>query len=217
MAAGGEGEEMPLLSGPEYLARIDRKLDILIECLCPAYTRSAKSLKATARAGAGKKAKDISAPKRALAAGTASWMAFAKECKLTQPERFEKCMTEPERLKIVKHLRAEDEAAYRDFVARFKESYLTSGSGGASAGKKGAAAAPEENSSMVKIEIAGDFYWLDPGIGGLYQVGPGNSWGSWVGYYQPGDELNPIRFTSSPNAEGGGRRRKTRRAKKNRK
>jgi hypothetical protein len=273
---------------------------------------SAKSLKAAARTGGGKKAKDPSAPKRALAAGTAAWMAYVKHLKETSPDSFEECKTEPERLKVAKSIRAEDEEAYKKFVAEFKESYApaaASGSegaeddedegsdsedegaaaaapapakktpaakpsapaaasakkpaaspaaspaaapakdaaakkaelkakaaaasaGGGAASSKPAAPAPakkevkkaagagsapakkpaaekpapvaaaaEEDDSMRKVDIAGTDYWLDTAINGLYEVGDGDSWGSWVGYYQPEDEMNPIRFTDGPEEE----------------
>lgn len=273
---------------------------------------SAKSLKAAVRKDGGKKAKDPSAPKRALAAGTAAWMAFVKHTKESSPERFEECKTEPERLKVAKAIRAEDEEEYKRFVAEFKESYEPAAASGGAAGAEddwavggsdsededgaapspaapvkkaapakmapaaaakkpapaaasspapkdaaavaakkaelkaaaaakssasskpaAAAAAPaekkpvktaaavggaaakkpaaekkpapapvaEEDDSMRKVEIAGTEYWLDTAINGLYEVGDGDSWGSWVGYYQAEDEMNPIRFTDSPDEE----------------
>lgn len=70
--------------------------------------------------------------------------------------------------------------------------------------KKAAAAEPPaesaEEESMKKMEILGNNYWLDVKTNGLYEVGDGDSWGSWVGYYQPGEE-EPIRFTDAPEDE----------------
>lgn len=69
--------------------------------------------------------------------------------------------------------------------------------------KKAAAEPPAEaaeEESMKKMEILGENYWLDVKTNGLYEVGDGDSWGSWVGYYQPGEE-EPIRFTDAPEEE----------------
>lgn len=267
---------------------------------------SVKALKSAARAGGGKKGKDGSAPapKRALAAGTAAWMAFVKHLKDSSPERFEECKTEPERLKVAKEIRAEDEEAYKSFVAEFKESYAPAAAASAagsedegsdSEDEDGAAAAPapakkapakpasapaaakkpaspsaapapagkdaaakkaelkaaaaaksaasskpaaaaaaaaaakkevkkaggaaaaapkkpaaekpapapaaEEDDSMRKVDIGGTEYWLDTSNNGLYEVGDSDSWGPWTGFYQPEDEMNPIRFTDGPEEE----------------
>ena len=66
--------------------------------------------------------------------------------------------------------------------------------------KAAAAEPPAEEESMKKTEILGENYWLDVKTNGLYEVGDGDSWGSWVGYYQPGEE-EPIRFTDAPEDE----------------
>jgi hypothetical protein len=67
--------------------------------------------------------KDPSAPKRKVALGTAAWMAFVKNTKMTSPERFEGVSLEKERLVICKAIRAEDPAAYDAFVENYKEEH----------------------------------------------------------------------------------------------
>ena len=67
--------------------------------------------------------KDPSAPKRKVALGTAAWMAFVKNTKMTSPDRFEGVSLEKERLVICKAIRAEDPAAYDAFVENYKEEH----------------------------------------------------------------------------------------------
>ena len=72
-----------------------------------------------------KKAKDPSAAPRKTAVGTMAWIAFVKHCKTTLPERFTECAKEPERLQVAKAIRAEDEAAYKEFCEKFKEEHAS--------------------------------------------------------------------------------------------
>ena len=62
-----------------------------------------------------------------------------------------------------------------------------------------AAAAKKEEPKMPVVTIDGTDYWHDPSSNGLWEktsdVENGNS--SWIGYYQPEDEENPIRFTEA--------------------
>jgi hypothetical protein len=77
-----------------------------------------------------KKVKDPSAPAkiRKTAVGTMAWIAFVKHCKTTMAERFEDCTKEPERLQVAKAIRAEDEAAYKEFTEKFKEEHAVAAS-----------------------------------------------------------------------------------------
>ena len=65
--------------------------------------------------------------------------------------------------------------------------------------KKAAAAAKKEEPKMPVITIDGTDYWHDPESNGLWEktgdVEDGN--GPWIGYWQPEDDENPIRFTES--------------------
>jgi hypothetical protein len=66
---------------------------------------------------------------------------------------------------------------------------------------KAAAAAPvvaEAEVTMPKLTIAGTTYWHDESSNGLYAVEADDSFGAWVGFFQPGDEETPIRYTDSP-------------------
>lgn len=64
--------------------------------------------------------------------------------------------------------------------------------------KKAAAKATEE-SQMPQMEIDGKMYWHDPGTQGLWEVtGETFSGGStWMGYFQPGNDDEPIRYTEN--------------------
>jgi hypothetical protein len=58
----------------------------------------------------------------------------------------------------------------------------------------------EEAPPMPQIEIDGTSYWHDPESNGLWEVtGPtvADGTGSWIGYYQPEKEDEPIRFTEA--------------------
>ena len=58
----------------------------------------------------------------------------------------------------------------------------------------------EEVPSMPQKEIDGTNYWHDPESNGLWEVtGPtvADGTGAWIGYFQPGDEAEPIRFTDA--------------------
>jgi hypothetical protein len=76
-----------------------------------------------------KKVKDPSAKPRKTAPGTLAWIAFVKHCKTAYPERFTECVKEPERLTVAKGIRAEDEAAYKEFCEKFKEEHAASAAG----------------------------------------------------------------------------------------
>jgi hypothetical protein len=58
-------------------------------------------------------------------------------------------------------------------------------------------AAAAEEAPMPKKEIDGTEYWFDPETNGLYSVVDGG-FGAWVGFFQPENEDEPIRFTESP-------------------
>jgi hypothetical protein len=60
-------------------------------------------------------------------------------------------------------------------------------------------AKPTEESQMPQLQIDGKMYWHDPGTHGLWEVtGETFSGGStWMGYYQPGNDEEPIRYTEN--------------------
>ena len=65
---------------------------------------------------------------------------------------------------------------------------------------KKAAAKAEEVPPMPQKEIDGVSYWHDPESNGLWEVtGPtvADGTGSWIGYFEPGNEEEPIRFTEA--------------------
>ena len=55
----------------------------------------------------------------------------------------------------------------------------------------------KEELPMPKKEIDGTEYWFDPETNGLYPIQDGG-FGALVGYFQPDNEDEPIRFTESP-------------------
>ena len=62
------------------------------------------------------------------------------------------------------------------------------------------AAKVEEPPPMPQKEIDGTPYWHDPESNGLWEVTGEtvvDGTGSWIGYYQPGNEEEPIRFTEA--------------------
>lgn len=63
--------------------------------------------------------------------------------------------------------------------------------------KKEEKAAAAEEPPMPKKTIEGTDYWFDPDTNGLYTIVDGG-FGAWVGYFQPDNEEEPIRFTESP-------------------
>ena len=72
----------------------------------------------------------------------------------------------------------------------------------AEASKKAAKAAeakPTEEPQMDQIDIDGKMYWHDPATHGLWEVtGKTFAEGSnWMGYFQPGNDEEPIRYTES--------------------
>ena len=63
-----------------------------------------------------------------------------------------------------------------------------------------AKAAKAEVPPMPQKEIDGTPYWHDPSTNGLWEVTGEtveDGTGSWIGYYQPGNEEEPIRFTEN--------------------
>ena len=60
-------------------------------------------------------------------------------------------------------------------------------------------AVKEDDGSLGRITIDGQDYHRDTSMNGLWKVADdGEGFGAWVGYYQPGNEDQPIRFTDSP-------------------
>ena len=71
------------------------------------------------------------------------------------------------------------------------------------AASKAAPAAPKkatEEPQMDQIHIDGKMYWHDPGTHGLWEV-TGHTFSSgsspWMGYFQPGNDDEPIRYTEN--------------------
>ena len=65
---------------------------------------------------------------------------------------------------------------------------------------KATAAKATEEPQMDQVEIDGKMYWHDPGTHGLWEVtGETFSSGSstWMGYFQPGNDDEPIRYTEN--------------------
>jgi len=60
------------------------------------------------------------------------------------------------------------------------------------------APAEAEEDAMPKITIAGTAYWHDESTNGLYSIDAAGGFGDWVGYYQPDNEEEPIRYTATP-------------------
>ena len=63
-----------------------------------------------------------------------------------------------------------------------------------------AAKAKADEPSMPQKEIDGNNYWHHPSTNGLWEVtGPTveDGTGSWIGYFQPGNDEEPIRFTDA--------------------
>jgi len=60
------------------------------------------------------------------------------------------------------------------------------------------APAEAEEDDMPKMTIAGTAYWHDESTNGLYSIDDAGGFGGWVGYYQPDNEEEPIRYTATP-------------------
>ena len=61
--------------------------------------------------------------------------------------------------------------------------------------------APAAAPAMPQIEVDGETYFHDRSNNGLYNLMEDGSLGAWVGFYQPTDEEEPIRYTESPTDE----------------
>jgi len=66
---------------------------------------------------------------------------------------------------------------------------------------KAAKAAPAPAPAMPQIEVDGETYFHDRSNNGLYNLMEDGSLGAWVGFYQPTDAEEPIRYTESPTDE----------------
>ncbi len=69
-----------------------------------------------------KKAKDPDAPKRESSPKTKAWRAFVAHLKTTNPDIFEGCSKEPEKLKIAGEYKTEHKDEYETFVSEFMDS-----------------------------------------------------------------------------------------------
>ena len=64
---------------------------------------------------------------------------------------------------------------------------------------KATVAKATEEPQMDQIDIDGKMYWHDPGTHGLWEV-TGKTFGEgskWMGYFQPGNDEEPIRYTEA--------------------
>jgi hypothetical protein len=61
--------------------------------------------------------------------------------------------------------------------------------------------APAPAPAMPQIEVDGETYFHDRSNNGLYNLMEDGSLGAWVGFYQPTDAEEPIRYTESPTDE----------------
>jgi hypothetical protein len=69
-----------------------------------------------------KKEKDPDAPKRVSSPATKAWRAFVAHLKITQPDLFEGCSKEPEKLKIAGEYKTEHKDEYEAFQKKFIDS-----------------------------------------------------------------------------------------------
>jgi hypothetical protein len=69
-----------------------------------------------------KKQKDPDAPKRVSSPATKAWRAFVAHLKTTQPDLFEGCSKEPEKLKIAGEYKDEHKDEYEAFQKKFIDS-----------------------------------------------------------------------------------------------
>ena len=69
-----------------------------------------------------KKEKDPDAPKRVSSPATKAWRAFVAHLKTTQPDLFEGCSKEPEKLKIAGEYKDEHKDEYEAFQKKFIDS-----------------------------------------------------------------------------------------------
>jgi hypothetical protein len=136
-------------------------------------------------------------PKKSTVSNTKAWFAFVKEVKEKYPERFVGATIAPEYLAIAKAIRDENRSVYERFKADFLKSEAT-----------------KEANMMLKKTIGGISYWYDPKTEGLWKAEDNGNFGPWIGYFQPGNEENPILFTNSPRNSGGGRKKTRKNQKK---
>ena len=161
-------------------------------------------------------------PKRKAALGTLAWTAYVKHIKTTQPDAFEGITKESEKLVIVKGIKAEDPAGYASFTEAWKaEQVIDDEVETAPSPKekktekkvtkvvekkvekkvaKKVTTAKKDVPSMPQVEIDGTSYWHDPSSNGLWEVTGEtieDGTGRFEGYYQPGNEEEPIRFAEN--------------------
>jgi hypothetical protein len=118
-----------------------------------------------------------------------------------------KPMTAAEKIAAIKAKRATEAAASVKTDSAKAEAKPTPSAEAAKAPKKplvkGTAkpkvAVKEDDGSLGRITIDGQDYHRDTSMNGLWKVADdGEGFGAWVGYYQPGNEDQPIRFTDFP-------------------
>ena len=82
-----------------------------------------------------------------------------------------------------------------------KEPKATGGGGGGGPGPAASASASESELPMPIKVIGGKRYFWDTDTNGLFAVEDDDSFGDWVGIFQPADEAQPIRYTDGPGSE----------------
>lgn len=111
-----------------------------------------------------------------------------------------KPMTAAEKIAAIKAKRAAEASASvkteaKPAEAKVAKKPLVKGT----AKPKAAAVVKEDDGSLGRITIDGKDYHRDTTMNGLWKVAEdGEGFGAWVGYYQPGNEEEPIRFTETP-------------------
>lgn len=122
------------------------------------------------------KAKPVSAPKAAKPAAAAAAPKPAAAAAAAEPKAA------PKPVKVAKAEKPAEKPAAKPVKKAVK------------------AAKVEEAPTMPQKEIDGVSYWHDPESNGLWEVTGetvADGTGAWIGYFQPGDEAEPIRFTEA--------------------
>ena len=115
-----------------------------------------------------------------------------------------KPMTAAEKIAAIKAKRAADAKADGSAAAKAESAKPAAAAKkplvkGTAKAKVAAAVVKEDDGSLARISIDGQDYHRDTSMNGLWKVADdGEGFGAWVGYYQPGNDEEPIRFTDSP-------------------
>ena len=188
---------------------------------------SVKTVKTEVKTAAAKKEKDPDAPKREATPLFKARTAYIAEIKVSHAERFaEEKAAGIKYLTTAKSIIDEDKPAFDAFVANFIGSSPAPAPAPAAAAAavatppKPASAKPlaappapkkqvktvkpaplQVDDSLAKIEIEGDEYLRDTKTQALWRLDEDGHQGSFVGYYQAGNEDEPIRCCEHPEEE----------------